>query len=527
MRKRARTFVFLLTAAPFAAFDGAVLLAGWIVVGCLAITPLVVPALIGFRAAVGALARVEAWLANSLLGTDVHPAQAPRAPGFWGRAGGILRDRSFWREQIYLLQRCLLGFVLAVGIAALFGAGLGAIATPIDYRWTTPDIGDWHVRSFGQALLWLPPGLLVLALAVALLGPLGGLWQKLASLLGPAGRRTGAADTARRRRALVVHATVLVAVSGLLVLIWGVTTGGYFWPRWSLLPFALVLASHAWIAFVGEHPDRIRESHATTATVIAAGIGSLIALFLTGVWGAAGGGYFWPAWAYLGLAIVVGSYALIGRKTTSMRRIATLESTRAGAVDQQDSELRRIERDLHDGAQATLVALGMSLGMAEQKLTTDPVAAQTLLAEARRTAYDALEELRDLARGIHPPVLADRGLEAAVSALASRSPLHVAVNVDLPARPRPGVETAAYFVAAEALANIGKHAAATRVEIDIRGRNGSLAVKVEDDGRGGANPEGSGLRGLARRVEALDGTLAVSSPPGGPTTLEAVIPCAW
>ena len=163
--------------------------------------------------------------------------------------------------------------------------------------------------------------------------------------------------------------------------------------------------------------------------------------------------------------------------------------------------------------------------MAEQKLATDPVAAQELLAEARRGTREALEELRSLARGIHPPVLADRGLEAAISALADRTPLPVNVAVDLPRRPPRVVETAAYFVAAEALANAGKHAGATRVDIDVRDDGDELVVEVVDDGGGGADRAGNGLRGLARRVEALDGRLDVVSPSGGPTTIRAVMPC--
>jgi signal transduction histidine kinase len=206
-------------------------------------------------------------------------------------------------------------------------------------------------------------------------------------------------------------------------------------------------------------------------------------------------------------------------------RIETLETTRAGAVADQDTELRRIERDLHDGAQARLVALGMSLGMAEQKLADDPERAGELLAEARRGAEHALRELRDLARGIHPPVLADRGLEAALASLASSTPLRVQLSVDVSPRPAPAVESAAYFVAAEALANAAKHARAKRVDITIARHGDIIDLQVRDDGQGGANPEGSGLRGLRRRVEALDGTLSVISPRGGPTTIRAQLQC--
>jgi signal transduction histidine kinase len=164
--------------------------------------------------------------------------------------------------------------------------------------------------------------------------------------------------------------------------------------------------------------------------------------------------------------------------------------------------------------------------MAEQKLATDPVAAQELLAEARRGTREALDELRTLARGIRPPVLADRGLAAAITALGDRTPLRVNVAVDLPRRPSRAVETAAYFVAAEALANAGKHAQARRVDIAVHVSAGRLAVEIVDDGVGGANAGGNGLRGLARRVEALDGRLEVVSPEGGPTTIRAVMPCA-
>ncbi len=158
----------------------------------------------------------------------------------------------------------------------------------------------------------------------------------------------------------------------------------------------------------------------------------------------------------------------------------------------------------------------MSLGMAEQKLDSDPEGAREMLADARRGAREALEELRDLARGIHPPVLADRGLEAAIGALASRTPLHVRVMVDLDRRPAPPVESAAYFIVAEALANVGKHARAEHVDIAVRRRIDSVVVEVVDDGVGGASLSGSGLQGLSKRVQALDGSLEVASPRGRP-----------
>jgi signal transduction histidine kinase len=253
-------------------------------------------------------------------------------------------------------------------------------------------------------------------------------------------------------------------------------------------------------------------------------------VFFVLVWAASGGGSFWPEWPALVFGALLGAHALIasarGRDEVLTERIEVLETTRAGAVDVQETDLRRIERDLHDGAQARLVALGMNLGMAEQKFAHDPEAARELVAEARVGIEAALRELRDLARGIHPPVLTDRGLGAAIDALVDHSALPVEVSVAAGPRPAPAVETAAYFVAAEALTNATKHATATQVTIRVGREPGRLVLEVADDGTGGADPAGGGLSGLRRRVEALDGTLTVTSPPGGPTLVRAELPCA-
>jgi signal transduction histidine kinase len=314
-----------------------------------------------------------------------------------------------------------------------------------------------------------------------------------------------------------------------MVAIWGLTSRGYFWPVWVVLVLGAALAIHAWVVWVREHRGFWLERRLDPAFAIHAGVWAALLLFLTCVWAVTSRGYFWPAWVLLValLAVIPHAAALLRSRDRAAlaERISTLETTRAGAVDVQEAELRRIERDLHDGAQARLVALGMSLGMAEQKLASDTDAARELLAEARAGAGEALRELRDLARGIHPPVLADRGLDAAVRALAAGSPISVTVSVTLTERPKPPVESAAYFVVAEALANAGKHANASRVDVRIIRRDGTLSVEVHDDGAGGADPAGSGLSGLRSRVEALDGILAVVSPPGGPTTVRAELPC--
>jgi signal transduction histidine kinase len=208
-------------------------------------------------------------------------------------------------------------------------------------------------------------------------------------------------------------------------------------------------------------------------------------------------------------------------------RVAHLAQTRTEAIDTGAAEMRRIERDLHDGAQARLVAMGMNLYAAELLLEENPAAVRALLAEARNSSAKALAELRDLVRGINPPVLADRGLAEAVRALALDMPLRVDVACDLPGRPPAPVESAAYFAVSELLANVSKHARASQAWIDLRYERGMLRVSVSDDGVGGADPaQGTGLAGIERRLAAFDGVLAVSSPAGGPTVVNMEIPCA-
>jgi signal transduction histidine kinase len=208
------------------------------------------------------------------------------------------------------------------------------------------------------------------------------------------------------------------------------------------------------------------------------------------------------------------------------RRVQLLADTRTEAVDSAAAELRRVERDLHDGAQARLVALGMNLRAAERLMGNSPQAALALVAEARETSSRALMDLRDLVRGIHPPVLADRGLADAVRALALDTPLRADLDIDLPGRLEAPVESAAYFAVAEALANAVKHAGARAVEIRMRHNDGVLRIAVTDDGVGGADPaNGTGLRGVERRLGAFDGILAINSPPGGPTMVIIEVPC--
>jgi signal transduction histidine kinase len=242
----------------------------------------------------------------------------------------------------------------------------------------------------------------------------------------------------------------------------------------------------------------------------------------------AGAGALYAApWLARGVAAVQVAMARLlleaGERERLSARVDTLEETRAGMVAAADAERRRIERDLHDGAQQRLVALAMTLGRA--KATEDPVLTRTLVGEAHGEAKEALVELRNLARGIHPAVLTDRGLDAAVSALAARCPIPVAVDVDLPRRANPASEAIAYFVVAEALTNVAKHAQASRAWLTVEFLGDRLVVEVLDNGIGGALGTGIGISGLRDRVRAVDGDLHLSSPPGGGTTLRVELPC--
>lgn len=206
-------------------------------------------------------------------------------------------------------------------------------------------------------------------------------------------------------------------------------------------------------------------------------------------------------------------------------RVDTLTDTRREAVDSVEAERRRIERDLHDGPQQRLVSIAMTLGMARQAIDHDPKGASDLVDEAHRSAKEAIVEMRHVARGIVPPILADRGLEAALPALAARSAVPVSVDVHEVGRLDPTTEAITYFVVSEALTNVAKHSGAERAEVTVTSDDERVTTVVVDDGRGGADPAlGTGLTGLRQRVTAVDGTLDVESPEGGPTRLTATLP---
>jgi len=312
--------------------------------------------------------------------------------------------------------------------------------------------------------------------------------------------------------------TLAAVIAALIVTIW--------WPKVAadLVPFVLVvlalrgfqLAAH-WAALpAGDSGPGVPYGFVTVSgrqSALAAGA-EASALMAVGAW-------------LVPRTIVPHLRATSGPDADLAGRVQQLTETRGHAVDAAAAELRRIERDLHDGAQARLVALGMNLRAVERVLPTSPNAALALVAEARETSVRALNELRDLIRGICPPVLADRGLGHAVQALALDTPLPTTLEIDLPGRLPPPVESACYFAVAEALANAVKHAGARSAHIRIRHSAGLLRIEVSDDGIGGADPAlGTGLLGVERRLGTFDGILAVNSPPGGPTMIVMEMPCA-
>jgi signal transduction histidine kinase len=315
---------------------------------------------------------------------------------------------------------------------------------------------------------------------------------------------------------------VSALLSALVLAIWAITAHHTFWPMWVWFGLATPLTLLVVIRRVHLRPGSTRDHLIADVWAILV----LTVAWQVVIWLMAGAGYFWPVWNLLFVGVLYVARRLFWhpRERVLEERVDELSRTRRGALDVQATELRRIERDLHDGAQARLVALSMQLGRAEERLHGDPDA-QALVAQARREATAAIGELRDLARGIAPPVLADRGLEAAVQSLADRSGASVTVNAELPQRLPPAVEIAAYFVVAEALTNAAKHAGAAHTRVTMWAEHSELGIVVADDGVGGADPLGGGLSGLRQRVEALDGWLRVDSTAGEGTTVRAGLPC--
>jgi signal transduction histidine kinase len=428
-------------------------------------------------------------------------AGTPGGGGVWRVLAEPLRLRT-WTATVYLLASMWVG--LAWFVILVTGLSLGA----------------------GLLIVWVG----VLVLALTLLAWRGGAWLErrwVKAMLGVAipepYRPLPAGSLWRRARVLAGDPATWKDLAYLVLLfplglvwfvvtttLWSFALGLLTAPLWYWTPseggLALLVNGERRYLVIDTLPEALLAAVVGAALVVAA------------------------AWAVRAMAAAHGALALalLGPSDNQLRaRVEALQASRDRAVEGAEAERRRIERDLHDGAQQRLVALAMDLGMARAKLETDPAAATALVGEAHEEAKRALAELRDLARGIHPAVLADRGLDAAISALAARSPVPVGVEVDAATGRLPDpVESAAYFVVAEALTNAAKHARADEIGVRIARHRDLLIVEVIDDGAGGADPaRGSGLRGLADRVAAVDGHLTITSPPGGPTVVRAELPC--
>jgi signal transduction histidine kinase len=511
-----------------------------------------VPVLLLLLAGVRGVAQVERQRAAFVLGEPIPAAYAlPASGGWFARVRRALTDPQMLKDLAWMAILALLGFAAGIAAASLWASALAWITFPA-WSWSlSDDAGVFWGTSMPLLILYPPAGIL---LAIASAWVVRGLAYVEAhaanALLAPtekqllrAGGPQQADGTAGRpaadpRAALFVLTAIFVLAGAVVVVIWGVTGAGRFWPAWVLLGLALapaLIASVVYAPPTSTAPGR--------RLMVQASVSAVLWVFLVLVWALAGGGTFWPVWPLLGLALALAVHAVLAllwgrlfpqaRERELEERVDVLTRTRRGALDVQADELRRIERDLHDGAQARLVSLSMRLGRAEEGLADQPEAAD-LVRQARQEASAAIAELRDLARGIAPPVLADRGLAAAVEGLGQRAAIPVTVEAEMGARPPRVIETAAYFVVAEALTNAAKHAPDSEALVMLKlegadelrsGQEQLLTVEVADNGPGGADPEGGGLSGLRHRVEALDGTLRVISPPGEGTTIYAELPC--
>ncbi|MCL2733226.1 MAG: histidine kinase [Actinomycetia bacterium] len=327
---------------------------------------------------------------------------------------------------------------------------------------------------------------------------------------------------------LLAAQAALVVVGGLVTsAVWAAGQEPYYWPRWVWFGLTVNVAAQYAVRW------GLRRPRGSRAIAVHGALTAVYALLDVAVWALAGGGWFWPG-ASVPAAVLAWVVHLLWRRRPSVvrerelaSRVAVLSRTRSSALDVQAAELKRIERDLHDGAQARMVSLAMNLGLASELLSRDPDTVAELLVEARATTLTALAELRTVMEGIQPPVLADRGLVGAVEAVALDLAVPVTVTADVPGRLEAPVESAVYFAVTECLANVVKHSRASRAWVRLVHAGDTLTVLVGDDGCGGADPgAGTGLRGVVRRLEVFDGILAVESPAGGPTQVTMEVRCA-
>ncbi|MDW6062912.1 sensor histidine kinase [Streptomyces sp. FXJ1.4098] len=348
----------------------------------------------------------------------------------------------------------------------------------------------------------LPGVLVAVALPVAALAAVSPVFTRMQRRRFKGLLNVDIPGPARWGRELRYNLLVAPAIACGGVLVWG---------------FALLMGLAASTVFVWSAPaGRLKFLPTAMATTYVTAVGlALLALA------------YWLTGALVRLDVRAAT-ALLGPDPAKelKRRVEDLTERRAGTVDAADAERRRIERDLHDGAQQRLVSMAVNLGLAKATLGDLPEEARKVIDEAHREAKEAIEELNNLVRGLHPAVLDDRGLDAALSGIAARAPLPVRLHIDIPERPAPTVEAVAYFVVSESLANTTKHAQATGADVTVVRTGDILRVVIADDGVGGADPaQGSGLTGLVGRVGSVDGTFDLSSPRGGPTVITVELPC--
>ena len=408
----------------------------------------------------------------------------------------LIRART-WKETLHLLIDLPLGIawftIIVTGIALGFGLiplmliGVVVLLLALQFVRVVSAIERARARALLDADIANP---------FMAIGEIKGWWPRIKAVLGDAALWKGVAYCVLALPVGIITFTVAVTF-------WSIALGGVTAPIWATIE-AMVGANdpHGW-AYVG-----------ITAASFVAGLIFLVA----------------TPWVVHGLAVMDRGLirGLLGadRNAQLRRRVTQLEVSKTASLDVAEAERTRIERDLHDGVQPRLVVAAMDLGLAREKASGSDPEVVALIERAQDETKQAIAELRELVRGIHPAVLTDRGLDAALSSLAARCPVPVTVQVNLDERPPTPVESAAYFIVAESLTNIAKHSDAKHARVNVNRDDRTLRVEITDDGHGGARTEpGGGLSGLADRVRSLEGTFRVASPVGGPTTILAELPC--
>ncbi|MGX2996681.1 sensor histidine kinase [Streptomyces sp. JNUCC 64] len=407
-----------------------------------------------------------------------------------------------WREFGYVLLSLPLSIVMFVFAVTMLSLGAGLLVTFLG----VPVLAATLSAARGFAALERGRARTLLGMEIGNAEPLRAARP---GFMGWVGAVFKSGSSWRNLLYMVLHFPWAVFAFSLAVTLWAVSLGLLSYPLWHWTFPTYLDQDGILLVSAGERTVAVDNVFEVTMT-------SLVGLALTLV----------TPWVVRGLTMVDRLLVLaLLSPSRLVSRVVELESDRGVVVDTAAADLRRIERDLHDGAQARLVNLAMDLGLAREKLAEDPKAAARMVDEAHGEVKTALQELRDLARGIHPAVLTDRGLDAALSSVATRCTVPVTVEVDLPARPAPAIEGIAYFTVSELLQNISKHSRASRATVEVWRVEHRLLIQVTDNGVGGASVSGgSGLAGLAERLDAVDGILVIDSPAAGPTRVTAELP---